>query len=700
MTLPAPPVAVVKPAVETRHGHTREDPYGWLKDTDWQQVIKTPEVLDGEIRAYLEAENAFTQAALASTETLQRRLIAEMRGRIKEDDSSVPAPDGPFAYYVRYAAGGQHPMFCRGARDGGEETVLLDGDREAEGQSFFRVAGCEHSPDHRLLAYAVDLNGSEYHTVRLRDLKTGRDLPDRMEQTQGDLEWANDGATVYYTVFDDNHRPRWVRRHRVGEAPEADTLVYEESDHGFYLGIGRTESQRLITIGAHDHETDEVHVADADDPAAPLRLVAPRDPGVKYTVSHHGDRLIILTNADGAEDFKVVEAPLADPGRSRWRDLVPHEPGRLIRRILVFRDHLARLETVAALPRIVIRRLADGAEHVVDFDEEAYDLGLQPGLEFDTTVLRFVYSSPTTPRRTYDYDMEARQRTLRKEQEVPSGHDPSRYVTRRLFVAAPDGARVPITVLHRAETPMDGSAPLFLYGYGAYGISMPASFRTERLSLVDRGFIHAVAHIRGGMEGGFNWYRDGKREKKTNTFGDFIACAEFLVGEGYGRAGEIAAHGGSAGGMLMGAVTNMRPDLFKAIVAEVPFVDVLNTMCDANLPLTPPEWPEWGNPIEDAEAYRRILSYSPYDNVAPQAYPNILATGGLTDPRVTYWEPAKWVARLRTLNTSDSLILLKINMEAGHAGAAGRFDKLEEVARAYAFTLKVFGREDTPPASA
>ena len=683
-----PPIAPRRPSTVTMHGHARTDDYAWLKDPDWQQVMKTPDVLDADIRAYLEAENAFTKAALAPAEALGQELFDELKGRIKEDDSTVPSPDGAYAYYVRYETGGQHPIFCR-SRDSAEE-VLLDGNREAEGEAYFRVGSLRHAPDHRRIAYSLDLNGSERFTIQFRDTAADLVLADQIPDAKGDLVWANDGRHLYYALIDDNHRPYRIMRHEVGTPTADDVLVYEESDPGFFLGIAPSESRRFVVISAHDHTTSEVRLIDAADTDAAPVIVAPRERDVEYDVSHHGDKLLILTNVDGAEDFKIVEAPLADPGRANWTDWRAHEAGTLIRSVIAFAGHVVRLERVDGLPRIVVTELASGEEHAIAFDEEAYELGILPGYEFDTTRLRFTYSSMTTPQRTYDYDMATRTRTLRKEQEIPSGHDPDAYVTRRLFVDSHDGARVPISLLHRADTPIDGTAPCLLYGYGSYGMSMPASFSPNRLSLVDRGFVYAIAHIRGGTERGYGWYTAGKLMNKRNTFEDFIAAGEHLATAGYTARGEIAIHGGSAGGMLVGAAINMQPDLFRAVVAEVPFVDVLNTMCDKDLPLTPPEWPEWGNPIEDKAAYDYIHSYSPYDNVSATAYPAILVTAGLTDPRVTYWEPAKWVARLRALKTDDNPILLRTNMDAGHGGAAGRFDRLEEVALAYAFVLMAF----------
>ena len=688
-----PPVAASKPVTSTLHGIARSDDYAWLKDPDWQRVMREPDALDAQIRAYLEAENAYTDAFLAPHEALRETLYAEMRGRMKEDESSVPAPDGDWAYYVRYVEGGEHPLYCRAPRhDETAEVLLLDGNREAEGEAYFRVGDYEHSPDHRRLAYTLDLNGSERYRLFVRDIASGAVIDGPIEDAHGEAIWATDGETVFYTVLDENHRPWQVRRHRIG-AGGTDPVVYEESDPGFFLRLGESESRRFVLISAHDHTTSEVRLIDAAAPGSEPRLVAARARGIEYDIACRGELLYILTNADGATDFKIMTAPLDSRGREGWRDWLPHEPGTYVRTQILFAGHHARLERVGGLPRIVVTDLESGAAHTIAFDEEAYDLSLLPGYEFETETLRFVYSSMTTPRQTYDYDMRARTRTLRKTQEVPSGHEPADYITRRLAAVSHDGARVPVSLLHRRTTPLDGSAPLLLYGYGSYGHAIPAAFSTNRLSLVDRGFVYAIAHVRGGSDCGYGWYLDGKREKKTNTFADFIAAAEHLVAARYTAKGRIAAHGGSAGGMLMGAVANMRPDLFASIVAEVPFVDVLNTMCDADLPLTPPEWPEWGNPIEDADAYRTIAAYAPYENVRAQAYPAIFATAGLTDPRVTYWEPAKWVAKLRRLKADcDNPLLLHTNMEAGHGGASGRFRRLVEVAMAYAFVLAVAGR--------
>ncbi len=696
MTLLPPPLAAQKSHVTTWHGTTLEDPFHWLRADNWQEVMRNPSALDAEIRAYLEAENAFADAALADTVDLQKVLFEEMKARLKPDDRTVPSPDGPFEYFSSFAAGGQYPRFGRRPRGGGDEVILLDGNAEAAGKTYWDLGSASHSPDHRLVAYSTDDKGSELYTLRIRDIETGQNLPDEIEDTRGDVAWANDSRTLYYIRVDANHRPRAVFRHRIGTPAETDVCVYEEADESFFLALGRTQSRAFVLINAHDHQTSEFHVLDANDPEAKPSVVVPRSTGHEYDVEHHGDRFIITTNSDGAEDFRIVEAPVADPAMTNWREIVPHRAGRLIIETVVTKHHITRLEREDSLPRIVVRRIADGAEHPIAFAEEAFSLGIAGGYEFDTSNLRFTYSSMTTPVETYDYDMATRTRVLRKRQEIPSGHNPDDYVTRRLFAVASDGERVPVSLLYRKSTPLDGSAPLYLYGYGAYGISMPASFSTGRLSLVDRGFIYAIAHVRGGKDKGYRWYKDGKAAKKVNTFTDFIAAGEMLVAEGLTRRGRIVANGGSAGGMLMGAVANMAPDLFLGIIADVPFVDVLNTMLDKDLPLTPPEWPEWGNPIESAADFQTIRNYSPYDNVTAMAYPHILATGGLTDPRVTYWEPAKWVAKLRRHSTGNNLLLLKINMGAGHGGASGRFERLKETARDFAFALNI--ADLTPPA--
>ena len=682
-----PPIAPRRPHSFTTHGIAIVDDYAWLKDENWQEVLRDPSILDADIRTYLEAENAYTQGLLGHTDALQKRLVKEMRGRIKEDDSSVPSPDGPYSYLSKFREGGQHQMYGRTPRDGGEPEIILDGDELAADYEYFRFGGARHSPDHRLQAWSADTKGSEYFSIRVRDWTSKKDFDDVVEETDGGVVWNSDSTAFFYVKLDDNHRPLQVWRHRLGTGQSDDLLVYEEKDPGWFTHIHESSSGRYCVIAGGDHETSEQRLIDLADPAATPRLVAAREEGVQYSVNDRGDRLFILTNVDGAIDFKVMTAPLNATERGNWRDMIPYREGIYVLDVDLFAGHMVRLERSNALPAIVIRDLESGEEHAIAFDEAAYSLDTMGSYEFETTTLRFSYSSMTTPSEVYDYDMAKRTRTLRKRQEIPSGHNPADYVTTRIMARSRDGAEVPVSILHRRDLARDGTAPLLLYGYGSYGMAMPASFSANRLSLVDRGFVYAIAHIRGGADKGWGWYLDGKRAKKTNTFDDFVASARELIAEKYTSSKRIVAHGASAGGMLMGAVANQAGELFAGVVAEVPFVDVLNTMLDLSLPLTPPEWPEWGNPTESEADFRTIRSYSPYDNIAAKPYPAILAMGGLTDPRVTYWEPAKWVAKLRATMTGGGPVLLRTNMGAGHGGASGRFNRLDEVAIVYAVAL-------------
>ncbi len=697
---PVPPVAKKIPVTITQVGRTRTDDYQWMKDDNWQAVLRDPTLIKADVKENLEAENAYREAMMASTLPLQTQMFEEMKGRIKEDDSSVPSPDGPWEYFVEYRTGDQHPRYMRVERQGtftvDGETVtknflvaptpqlLLDANALAEGKAYSEVAATEHSPDHTLFAYAEDAQGSEVHQIYTRDLATGELLPDPIQSANGNFTFSPCSRWIFWTNRDDNGRPDKIFRRpsRGGET----TLVYQEEDEGMFLGVGRSADDRFILISIQNQETAEARYIPADAPTSQPRLMAERVVGQLYDVDHWGDRWVIRTNADDAVDFKIVEAPTASPDPGAWIDLVPHRPGRFIEGVGLVKDFIARQERADANTKIVIRDRA-GTEHEIAVDEPAFALSLAGASEFETTKMRYGYNSPSTPTSTYDYDLATRERTLRKVQEIPSGHNAADYVVERLNAPAEDGQLVPVTVLRRRSTPVDGSAPLLLYGYGSYGIPMPASFSTGRLSLVDRGWIYAIAHIRGGSDKGWGWFLDGRKFKKKNTFTDFTAAADHLIARDYTRAGNIVAQGGSAGGLLMGAVTNMRPELWAGIIGQVPFVDVINTMSDTSLPLTPPEWPEWGNPLEDPEAYDYMMSYSPYDQVGPKAYPAILATGGLSDPRVTYWEPQKWVAKLRPATTSGNPVLLKINMEAGHGGASGRFDYLKEVAHDYAFAV-------------
>ena len=654
--------------------------------------MRDPSRLDPAIREYLEAENAYTTSMLEPVADLRHELNEELKGRLKQNDESVPAPDGDFLYYVRHVEGGQHPVYCRRNRRTEEEQVLVDGNQEAQSFSYFRVAQCHHSPDHELIAYTADRNGSENYELLIRNPRNGEDIETITSSAHGDFVWAADNQTIFYTLLDEHHRPNRVLRHRLRDNPVNDVQVYLENDPGFFIDLDKTESGRFIVITARDHAlTSEIRIIPSAVPTEDPTVIAAREIGVDYSLGDDGERFLIRTNADGAEDFKIVEAPVATPGREHWRDVISHQSGRMIRRHLLFKNFLVCLERENALPRIVVRSLSRDESYDIEFDEEAYDLGVSQGYEYDTTTLRFVYSSLTTPQRTFDFDMATRDRVLRKEQEIPSGHDPDDYIAHRFNATGHDGVDIPVSVLRRRDSAVDGKAPLLLYGYGSYGMTIPAAFSPNRFSLVDCGFVYAIAHIRGGTDRGYQWYRNGKLEHKTNTFRDFISAVEALIDRSLTSKGRLVTHGGSAGGMLVGAVINMRPDLFGAAVAEVPFVDVLNTMSDETLPLTPPEWVEWGNPITDPEACRRMRSYSPYDNVTAQAYPPILATAGISDSRVTYWEPAKWVAKLRALKTDGNPVLLHTNMGAGHGGAAGRFDRLDEVELVYAFIIQALG---------
>jgi oligopeptidase B len=683
-----PPAAPRIPHRIEQLGRVRVDDYAWMKDPGWQRVLRDPGALRADIRAHLEAENAYSAAVLAPTEALQEAIFAEMKGRLKEDDASVPVPDGPWAYFSRFAAGAQHAQHVRRPRDAAAaEQVLLDVDAMAQGHAYFRVTGVRHSGDHRLLAWAEDSQGSEVYRVHVREIAGGQSVGAPVEACTGSFVLSPCARFLFWVLRDDHGRPRRVLRRPVGGTAAEDVVVYDEPDQGFFINVRVTASRDWIVIACGNQETSEAWVIPTAAPDAPPRLISPRDPGLRYELEHWDGQFILRTNADGALDFKLVRMPPHAPGRANWADWVPHRPGHYIVATAAFAEYFVRVERVDANNRIVITERGSGTERPVAVDEPAYMLGLAPSLEWDTATLPYTYASPTQPLQQFDLDMRTGARVLRKQQEIPSGHTPADYVTYRLQAPAADGALVPVTVLMRRDTPRDGSAPLYLYGYGAYGHALQPGFSIQAPSLVDRGWIWAIAHVRGGSEKGFGWFLDGRGRHKPNSFTDFIAAAEHLIAEGYGSAGQIVAHGASAGGLLVGAALNLRPDLWAGVAAVVPFVDVLNTMSDTSLPLTPPEWPEWGNPLTDPDAYDLIAGYSPYDQVTTRAYPAVLAMGGLSDPRVTYWEPAKFVARLRAHTTGDRPILLRINMAAGHGGAAGRFDYLRDPALVLAFAI-------------
>ncbi|KAK0724352.1 oligopeptidase B [Lasiosphaeris hirsuta] len=688
------PRAEIRPVTETHHGITRTDDYAWLRASNWQEVLKNPSMLPDDIRTHLEAENAYQESLMSDTVSLQETVFQEIRGRIKEDDSGVPLKHGPFAYGYSYQTGGQHPRYFRTGRDGGEQSILLDGDAEAQGHKYFQLGSAKHSPDHRHLMWAFDNKGSELYTLRVRDLETGLDGPDSVPNAESSGgSWTEDGSAFVYVAKDENHRSSKAMLHRLGTPVADDVLLYEEADPVFSVHVYQTDDRRRIVIGAHSHETAECRIVSSAAPTEPLTLVAARQVGRKYEVESGDDVLFILTNADGATDFKIVAAPAADPGPENWTDVVPHERGRLILSFRVFADFVVWRERRDGLARVVVRHRETGSEHVVvGLDGEEF--GCFNGLwscEYDTEMIQCSFSSMRTPTVTLDHNMRTRERLILKTQTVPSGHDPNDYVTRRLAAPADDGELVPVSLLYRSDTCLDGSAPCYLNGYGSYGIVVEAQFDIQLLSLADRGFVVALAHIRGGRDKGHSWYTDTKREHKTRTFRDFVAVANHLVAQGITSHHRIVARGASAGGLLMGAVANEAPGAFGAIIAQVPFVDVLATMLDESLPLTPSDRPEWGDPIASEDDYRTIAAYSPIDNIVAQAYPPILATTGLTDKSVCYWEAAKWVARLRELKTNDSPVLLRTNMSAGHSGASGRFSWRREVAFVLAFAIKAVG---------
>ncbi len=681
MQTPKPPRNPKQVKVLTHHGIARADPWYWLRDKD------DPAVMD-----YLQAENAYTAAVMGPVQDLQTALYKEMRARIKEDDSTVPEKEGMYFYYERYERGAQYPSNRRKYQTlDAPDELLLDLNQLAKGESYLELGVCQNSPDHRYLAYSLDLDGSEEYTIRVKDLTSGNLLNERISHTYDSLEWANDNCTFFYTVLDEHQRPLKVFQHKLGGSPEHDYLVFEEHDPRFFLSLFKSESGRFIFICSEGNNMSEWYYIDAHHPDRTPTLIEPRTPDHEYDVTDHGTRFFIRTNIHGAKDFKIVEAPITTPGASHWKDFIAHHSGRLIDDFVVFSNYLVVSETSRGLPQVRVIELASGGSHLIEFSEEDYDVHVVMGREFDTTILRYSYSSLATPEEIYDYDMATGVRVLRKRKEVLGGFCSDNYKTMRIYAQGRDGVEIPISLLLRKETPRDGTAPLVLYGYGSYGHSIAPRFNQMYLSYVDRGFIYAIAHVRGGMEMGFQWYEDGKLLKKKNSFDDYIACAEYLIKKQFTAQGQILGIGRSAGGMLMGVVVNLRPELFKAIIADVPFVDVINTMLDKSLPLTTVEYNEWGNP-DDKHYFEYMLSYSPYDNVRPQRYPHMLVVGGMNDPRVTYWEPAKWVAKLRHTKTDHNLLLLKIHMGSGHAGASGRFEYLKEIALELAFALKVFDK--------
>lgn len=673
----APPVAKKIAKELTIHSDTRVDPYYWLRDKSNPEVIR-----------YLEGENQYTESVMKDTEPLQQRLYGEMLGRIKQTDLSVPVKLDSYLYYSRTEEGKQYPILCRKkASAGAQEEVTLDLNELAKGHKYFRIGAYKVSPDHRLLAYSTDTVGAETYTVFVKNLASGELLPDRIENTAYSLEWAADNKTLFYTVQDEAKRPFKVFRHTLGGGRESDALLYHEKDGRFEVDLSKTKSREYLLMNISSAMTSEVRYLRTDRPEDAFITMEPRQQGIEYGATHHGGFFYIWVN-DTGRNFRLVRAPVKDPKKAAWREVIATRPDVMLERVDAFRNHLVITERENGLRTMRVRNIGDGEEHYVSFGEPAYAIFSSENPEFATNILRFNYTSLVTPMSVYDYNMDTRDRDLKKRTEVLGGYDPTQYESERIFATASDGVKVPISLVYRKPLARDGQRPLLLYGYGSYGIPSDATFDSNRLSLLDRGFIYAIAHIRGGGEMGKPWHDAGKMRNKKNTFTDFIACGEHLAKEKYTAADRMAAMGGSAGGLLMGAVVNMRPNLFKAVVAMVPFVDVITTELDPSLPGTVTEWEEWGNPNQKGD-YEYIKTYSPYDNVAPRAYPNLLITSGLNDPRVSYWEPAKWTAKLREVKTGKNLLLLKMNMGSGHFGASGRYDRLKEVAFHYAFLLKV-----------
>ncbi|MBD2501092.1 S9 family peptidase [Anabaena azotica] len=674
-----PPVAEQQPQVLELHGDRRVDNYFWMRDLDNPKVVE-----------YLEAENLYTKAMMQHTEELQSKLYDEMLSRIKETDLSVPYRKDNYYYYSRTEAGKAYRIYCRkqGDLDASEE-ILLDENELAAGHDFFELGTLAISPNHQILAYSYDTSGSEQYTLLFLDLNTYELYPESIAETSYSFCWCNDNKTCFYTKIDEANRPYQLYKHSLGTSPEKDELVYHEADNAYALAVGKTRSQAYILMSLQSSITTEFHYLDANNPHSDFQIIYPRESGIEYDVEHHSDDFYIVTNQE-ATNFKLVKTPIAAPSKENWQTVIPHREDVLLSGVSLFTNHLVIYERKDGLETARVRDLSTGSESNIIFPEPTYQFSEGSNPEFNTNILRFNYNSLITPPSVFDYDMDTHERELKKQTEVLGNYDQNQYQSEWLLATAEDGTQIPISIVYKRGIEKDGRNPLLLTGYGAYGVSYPASFSSARLALLDRGIVCAIAHIRGGEEMGRKWYEDGKFLQKKNTFTDFIASAEYLIKEGWTASDRLAITGGSAGGLLMGAVINLRPELFKVVVADVPFVDVVTTILDTSLPLSAMEWEEWGNP-NDKVYYDYMKSYSPYDNVEAKDYPHLLITAGLNDSRVKYWEPAKWTAKLRQLKTDNNILLLKTNMDAGHSGASGRYESLRELAFEYAFILDRLG---------
>lgn len=684
----AAPVAEKKP--DTLSGN-RIDNYYWMKLTDEQKNAEQKDEQTQKVLNYLTAENDYLKTKLAHTEGLQDKIYNEIIGRIKQTDESVPYKDNGYWYYNRYEEGKEYPIYCRkkGSLNGTEE-ILLNVNDMAKGHDYYAISGLSVSEDNNLLAYAEDSVSRRRYTIYVKDLRTGKIIDTPIPNTEGDVTWANDNKTFFYVKKDSlTLRSRWIIKHKLGVNPAKDQTVSEEKDETFYTGIYKTKSDKYLIIWASSTLTNHYQLLDASTPDGKFKEFSPRERGLEYSIDHYKDKFYIVTNLE-ALNFRLMETPETKTDKTNWKEKIAHRKDTLLQGIEIFKDYMVLSERARAntLMRVIDQKT--GAKHYLNFGEEAYTVYPSTNLDFDTELLRYGYTSLTTPTSTFDYNMKTKERKLLKQQEVVGGYNPADYQTERLWATADDGTEVPMSIVYKKGTKKDGSNPTLLYAYGSYGSSTNPTFSITRLSLLDRGFVYAIAHIRGGQEMGRQWYEDGKMFKKKNTFTDYIDCAEFLIEQKYTTPDKLFAMGGSAGGLLMGAVVNMKPELFKGVVAKVPFVDVITTMEDESIPLTTGEFDEWGNP-KNPESYMYMLEYSPYDQVKPQNYPNMLVTTGLHDSQVQYWEPAKWVAKLRELKTDNNTLLLRTNMETGHGGTTGRFKVYKEIAQEYAFMVDLVG---------
>ena len=669
------------------HNEELIDNYSWIKQKDWKEVILNPNKLNTQVKKYLDEENLFKENQLKDINDIEKKLFEELKSKIKNEDNSVPKKDGNYLYGYKYNKNSEYPIYYRKNTTNNSEEIILDCEKKSKTHTYFNVASISHSHDHKHVAYNIDTNGSEYFSIFIEDIQKQELLSPEIKNTTGDIVWSLDNNYIFYVRLDQNHRPTKVFKHKIGSNSEKDLLIYEEKDPSFFCSINLSKTKNYLFIRTADHETSEYLFINLKLNEIIPTLFKKRVKKIEYDLEHHEKFFLISTNVDNAKNFKIMISH--EESYQKWEEFIPYEKVNLILDFILLKDWLIRLERTEGSENIIILNLNNKNQHKISFNEEAYNLSLDHGYEYETDTFRYSYSSPTTPKSVFDYDCKSKKQELKKTQEVPSGHNKDDYICKKIFATAHDNEKIPITIFYKKGVKLDSNNYLLLYGYGSYGISIPSNFSTNRLSLVDRGIVYAIAHIRGGKEKGYEWYENGKLLNKKNTFLDFISCAEKLCEDKYTSPKKIVAQGGSAGGLLMGYIANERPDLFLGIIAQVPFVDICNTMLDEDLPLTVTEIPEWGDIKNDKKSFLYVKSYSPYDNVKKQNYPHMLVTGGISDPRVTYWEMTKWVAKLRENKTDNNLLLLHMNMTAGHSGASGRFDYLKEIAMEYGFVLKI-----------